>query len=372
MSTANAAVSKEAAASNGNTGKEAPAPSAPDETAAAEASAPGDSARSLDEAARTKALAHYQKAVVEYRDQRYCVAAEDFAGSLEEIPLPVTALWSGRASLRCGKLMKAMAAYELAVRLAPNELWHGAKQQRAQAEAWDELELLKKRIPRIVVQAPSQDAERTHVFVDGTELAQTAYGTEYYVEPGAHLILYVHGSDAVERRIVAVEQQVQFVQFGVSASSESPALAAPAVHAGPPKEASRPRELVSRDSTVRKPPVVQSAPVRRYKTATVVATAIGSAGLAAGIVMRILAFNQKDKMDAHCDSSKACDEIGMDAVSKADALQTQSTIYFLIGIAGLGTGIGFAIAGAPKATNQARLTPVVSPAFAGLRLEQRF
>ncbi|HMA93754.1 MAG TPA: hypothetical protein VKP30_13785, partial [Polyangiaceae bacterium] len=111
----------------------------------------------------------------------------------------------------------------------------------------------------------------------------------------------------------------------------------------------------------------------RYQTATFVAVAIGAAGISAGTILRVLAFNEKSTIDAHCDQQKWCDSTGMNAVSKADALQTQSTVYLLLGLAAVGTGIGLAIADSGQPDIQAAtLTPVVLPSGAALTLRRKF
>jgi hypothetical protein len=88
--------------------------------------------------------------------------------------------------------------------------------------------------------------------------------------------------------------------------------------------------------------------------------------------MRVLAFDQKSTIDAHCDQTKTCDATGMEAVSRANSFQIQSTVYFLVGLAGVGTGIGLGVAGSEKPKSQASLTPIALPAGAGLGLVHRF
>lgn len=324
----------------------------------------------FDESARAEALAHYEKATANYGAQHYCDAAVGFAHAFDVVPLPVSALWSARAHAQCGDLTAAMAKYQVTAQLAPNELWVGVKQQRAQVEATDELELLRKRVPRVVIQVPPLGDEETRVTIDGTALAPEEYGTEYFVNPGAHVVVYTRGSVSLERRIIVAEQQVQVVQFGEGTPENSTVQF---VQTKPELEGARSRELARGESVTMKPPA--NTPVRserRYQAVTLVSTVIGATGLAAGIITRLLAFDQKTTIDAHCDSTKECDKTGMNAVSKADSLQTQSTLYSLVGLAAVGTGIGFAIAGSAKSTTQAKVAPLVLPAFAGLTLEQRF
>jgi hypothetical protein len=85
-----------------------------------------------------------------------------------------------------------------------------------------------------------------------------------------------------------------------------------------------------------------------------------------------MAFHQKSIMDAHCDQAKLCDPTGMHAVSSANSLQTQSTVYLLLGAVGVTTALGFSIAGTSNGASQTSLTAIASPTGTELRLERNF
>lgn len=75
-------------------------------------------------------------------------------------------------------------------------------------------------------------------------------------------------------------------------------------------------------------------------------------------------------IDAHCDQGKFCDQTGMNAVDRASSLQNQSTVFLLIGAAGVTNAIGLAIAGANS--TEGSVTAVVLPSGAGLNLQRSF
>jgi hypothetical protein len=318
----------------------------------------------FDESAQAKVREEYDVAVEKYVTKRYCESAKSFAQALATIPLPVLALWAARAYDKCGDLTEAVVMYDTACQLTPNELWLGDKQQNAQVEARHELELLRRRIPRVVIEIPLLVEGEVKVTIDDNALSADEYGKERFVNPGPHVIVYELRNVRTERRIVAREKQVKVVRI-----EEAPVTAPPhpAPIAGKPVEGTRGEAAADPPSSAVLPPKTS-----RVRPAVVVPIVIGGAGLVAGIVTRLLAFDQMKTIAAHCNNSKECDPTGMDAVSKADSFQTQSTIYLLIGVAGIGTGIGFALAGPEKSTTQAKLTPMVTPSGAALTLTKRF
>lgn len=103
-------------------------------------------ALAFDESTKSDVLLRYQAARGYYEQRRYPEAAAEFSRALETIPLPVLALWAARCHALAGNLVAAKAAYLDAIRLKPNELWLGDKQQRAQANATRELAELRQRL----------------------------------------------------------------------------------------------------------------------------------------------------------------------------------------------------------------------------------
>ena len=341
----------------------------------------GRNAWAFEESIKNQARERYQVAKASYLDHRYCEAAGSFNSALALTPLPLVALWAGHASARCGNLVAALAAYTKATQLTANELWLGDKQQRAQAEATDALAKLRLRVPKIVIDASGLGDTKSEVTIDGESLPADKYGTEVPVNPGLHVVLYTDNGKSHEERITVEERKVRVLHLGQPGSDDSaPALAAAHAHAENESGTSMPTQPGSRARAIdtvpepddqRAPAASPSPPKRRFVTATVVSATVGSIGVVAGVVTRIMAFHQKSIMDSHCDPQRRlCDQTGMDAVSSATSLQNQSTVYLLLGAAGITSAIGFYVAGAPS--NQTSLTAVVLPAGAGLGLERSF
>jgi hypothetical protein len=312
-------------------------------------------ARAFDEDTQSTVLAQYRQALAEYQGERYCEAALGFQHALQAIPLPVSALWMARARAKCGDWLAALRDYATATKLISNELWLGNKQQRAQLVAATEAEALERRMPHLIIQVPLLLAANSQVMLDGKLLAPDRYGSKFAVNPGAHLLTLHQGNGIVERQVHVLPVQTLVIRLERTLPANATARELPDENGS---------LLASRPSS---PP-----PARRFRTATIVAVSFGAAGITAGIVTRAFAFGQQSTIDSHCDTNKACDPTGMEAVHRADSLQTQSTIYLLAGLLGIGTGIGIAIAGKGKPESHAGLTPLVFASGGGLGFERKF
>lgn len=114
----------------------------------------------FEESTKTATLQRYQAAKAYYEQKQYPKAAEEFQLALETLPLPVLALWAARCHALSGNVVASQAAYLEAIRLTPNELWLGDKQQLAQSEASREFAQLKQHIAKVEVSPPSRKLVR--------------------------------------------------------------------------------------------------------------------------------------------------------------------------------------------------------------------
>lgn len=99
-------------------------------------------ARAVDDTTKASALSHYRNASSAFEQQLYPDAAREFQLAFEQLPLPVTGLWAGRCYVLAGDLVSAKKVFRQTIRLPPDELWIGDKQQQAQRAASHELERL--------------------------------------------------------------------------------------------------------------------------------------------------------------------------------------------------------------------------------------
>jgi len=101
-----------------------------------------------------------------------------------------------------------------------------------------------------------------------------------------------------------------------------------------------------------------------------VLVSLGGVATIVGVSARSVAFSQKPIIDDNCDTTRACNQRGMDAVSTAKTLQTVSTVSLIAGLAGVGTGVVLIVSG--RRPSQATLHPLILPAGGGLAVERSF
>src|SRR5512133_751400 len=154
----------------------------------------------------------YQAAVADYDAGRFQRAAEQFQLALDAIPLPVLALWTARAHVRNGDLVRAATAYGQAIQLTPNELWLDGKQQGAQAEAATELKDLHTRIPRLRIEVPADASSSFEVMIDVMPVDPKDYGTGTRVNTGSHVVKFLTPGNAATRNVSVTEGQSLLVR----------------------------------------------------------------------------------------------------------------------------------------------------------------
>lgn len=102
---------------------------------------------------------------------------------------------------------------------------------------------------------------------------------------------------------------------------------------------------------------------------------LGAAGILTGGITGILAFQQKDIVDARCNANYVCDPVGFAAVDRFKTLGTTSTISFIAGgvFAGAGLTLFLVSRRAPQSTGaNVRLKTLVLPGATNFSIEGAF
>lgn len=115
--------------------------------------------------------------------------------------VPTLAVWAARASVKCGQWVTASELYRQATQLAPNDLWVGTAQQRAQADARQELEELRPRIPRLRIRVEGAAPDEVDVSMDGVRLANALLGFDIPADPGRRHIVGKRGTEVTEHTV---------------------------------------------------------------------------------------------------------------------------------------------------------------------------
>ncbi len=167
-------------------------------------------------------------------------AKRDFdAGHLEDAQLkfqeayaiakvPTLALWTARVMVKRGQFIAGAELYRLATQLAPNDLWIGNAQERAQADATRELAALQPRIPRLRIHVQGAAPGEVELTVDDVRIAGTSLDADLPANPGQHRVVGKKDAQTVELVIDLVEGESKdaLLSFRRSISAAAPAAIA--------------------------------------------------------------------------------------------------------------------------------------------------
>jgi hypothetical protein len=210
---------------------------------------------------------------------------------------------------------------------------------KPERQAWaeyarKEADELSPRIPHLIVSVPADAPKGTKVVLDGTALAEPAWGTSLDVDPGTHSIhAEAPGRATFESRVSVAEKETK--TFAI---------------------------VLDADTSVA-PPTTTS---RGSITAPLIVSGIGLVGVGVGLGFGYAAMKKKD--DA-CGGTKLCDPSGLDDGRK---LANTSSIVTGVGAAVLVGGLVWLLvtpsrSAAPAGeVRGARIVPFVSDRSAGL------
>ncbi len=302
----------------------------------------------------------------------YTTACPKFADSYQLDPAIGTLLNIADCEQRLGHIAKAWVTFQKALdQLSKNDDRRPAVEKAAAG--------LEKRLPRLSVRLAATAPKESTIERDGVQVGSSSLGMALPVDPGHHVVIVKASGHQEQRYEVDVSEGQSRELLCEPGAAVTPSASVSSIQPEKPaltSETEKPASAAGPISTSNAPPLataqtqLQSEP--RSRTVGYVVGGIGAAGLAVGVVTRVLAFGQKSSINAHCDVNKACDQTGMDAVSRANTFQTVSTVSLLVGLAGVGTGIYLVVAGSEKPSTQATLHPLVLPSGAGLSLQRNF
>ncbi|MBI3205392.1 MAG: hypothetical protein HYZ29_27885 [Myxococcales bacterium] len=276
--------------------------------------------------------------------------AGDFARALDLIdrahklvPAPTISIWQARILAKMGRLIESNERYEATRRAtlpadAPDAF------RAAVAEAGEEVEVLRKRIPRIRVRVsgPGADSSSLTVTLDGKRVPPELVGVLRTVDPGAHqLEATVPGVSAVRRRVEVVEARSEDITLRLSPLDAGSGGASSSAESNPSSGGGSSRQ-----------------------TWGLVAAGVGLAGVATGVGFGIAAQNKRAELDDACSGGR-CPSSQADTL---DAFRTQRTVAWVgygLGAAGLASAavLLFVVHDEPPKTG---VRPWVAPGSLGV------
>ncbi len=255
-------------------------------------------------------------------------------------PRPGTLFTLAECEAKRGRFATAVARYDdylaMFARLPPDQQ---EKQLGREGLARAQKAALGPQVPELTVTLPPNAPKGVTVTRDDAPLAEAALGVALPIDPGEHVIrVKADGLSPVEMRItLAAGEKKQVV------AALGPAIAAPPVE---PPPAPPPVE----------PPPGPSPSNGGRRTAGFIVGGVGLGGVALGAVMGGLMLAKKGTVNDGCFAQKSgpslCTADGKAAADSGKTFGLVSTIGFVAGLAGVGTGIVL-VATAPRANKEA-------------------
>jgi len=233
-----------------------------------------------------------------------------------------------------------------------------AAKQRAEAA-------LKKALPRIAklrVSVSGPSGAKPTVTVDQQPISDAALDTDRPTDPGTHAVEVTAPGYLKAGSVVTLKEgETQSVALKLEPDPNAPKTPPPSTASG----ADRSSGATGTDD--RSPPPIRDEPPSH--AGAYIAFGVGAVGVGVGAVTGILAITKKSDLDKSCGSSKACPSTSQSELDSAKLLGNISTIGFIVGGAGVATGVILLVTGgsAKASVSTARAVhPVVAPGYAGL------
>lgn len=271
----------------------------------------------------------FKRGVEQMQAGNYDPGCKDIAESLRLKWLPGTLFTLATCMDRWGHVATAVALYReyLAVyEKLPNDRKAVQDQTTRPKVAREQRDKLEQDVPELTLTLPPDAPARTLVKRDGQEVAASALGVAFSLDPGQVVVTtQAPGGPVSEQRITIGKGEKKKVILEVKV--------APAAVAPPPKVEVQP---------LPQPFAPDGTSVRR-KAAFAIG-GVGIAGVTLGAVMGILTLGEKGTIDQHCGEAinapkTRCDPTGLDAAHRSKPFGLASTIGFAVGGAGLGVGL---------------------------------
>lgn len=285
-------------------------------------------------------------------------ALQSFLAADAIMHVPTTGLEVARSENALAMLVEAR---DMAIQVAhiPTTRRESPAFADARAKALSLSETLGERIPSLVIALrAAPDGATPEVTIDGAPVPPNALSAPRKLNPGRHQVVAKAGTYQGKQDVELRERDAKTVVVEMTASSpehaEAPSDAPAAAPADEPKDT---------------PPPPKTS---RSYALTYAAFGVGGLGVLVGSVTGVMSLTKSSSLSDQCPDNK-CPEYDtpsfQDQLGTAKTLGTVSTVSFVVGGAGILTGV-LSIVLAPKEPpprmSTAHVTPWISPRGAGL------
>jgi hypothetical protein len=188
-------------------------------------------ALAVDDSSRAAARTLVKEGATLFKSGRYEEARLKFMDAYGVAKVPTVAVWAAQANEKLGTLVAASELYESAILMAPNDLWVGDAQPKAQQQARDALKLLKPRIPALKIVLSGASPSEVAVTVDGVTVPSSLLAVERSIDPGVHTVTATRAGKTVTESVTLGEMEKRVIML-LLPEAATPAVA-PTVVAPP-------------------------------------------------------------------------------------------------------------------------------------------
>jgi len=289
-------------------------------------------ARAQDDATKNAARELAAQAAHAMESGDFTAAQDLYGRAFALVAAPTLSVRQAHALEKAGRWVEALEAYVRTTRV-PLDDSSPEVFREAVAQAQAELIALRPRVPRLKLEVRGADpkSKGLKVTLDGHPFSNALIGVESPIDPGNHEIVATDDAGhSDKRRFMAAEGQKSAVSLVLPEGPEE-APAAP-----PPEVVPAVAPVSQRDRT----PAPDEPPSSARQTWSFVALGAGVAGLGVGVVTGLMANSEHKTAEDECPSGRCVEgSSGAEALDAFRSLRTVSTIGYVVGVVGIGTGV---------------------------------
>jgi len=264
-----------------------------------------------------------------YESGKYEEARERFHRANALFPAPALELWEARSLNKLLRLVEAEERYA-SVKRYPLRPEDSAVVRASIAEAISEIENLRKRIPTITIQLRGATPSDPSVVVRLADkvINPAMIGLPIPTDPSTPTLVLIAKGVELRRETLTLNEGEHYVVV-LDAAAQPPAVAQVNQHV---------RAVNAPVYKFESNQFSATQPWHRRRDVGWVITGVGAAGLATGIATGLMALSKHDSLSNRC-PNHSCDSSYSDELSEFHTYRTISTIGYVVGVVGLGTGI---------------------------------
>ncbi|MEP7120778.1 MAG: hypothetical protein ABJE95_07710 [Byssovorax sp.] len=237
---------------------------------------------------------------------------------------------------RLGKLVSALGNYRLAASQAQGD----PKAKDVASRVADRIDALDARIPKLTIKR-GRGADVASIELDGSELGAAQLSAATPVDPGSHTVVAKIGDRVyAQDKVILVEKENKTFEVKINA----------------PVAKIEKDQVVEPDPQPEKPAALPP----KSKVPAVVAIGVGGVGVILGVTFMVIRGGALSDLDAKCGGDTSCPPSAQPSADKGRLFTGLAEGAFLVGAAGIVTGVVLLATGGPP-----KPKPAPAAAFLG-------